>query len=71
MRRINFQKVAQLVHELASGFSIRVHRMTTGKSWEMSVVEKKPMPGKFGLLHTQPPAVRPAGPYVSEGNPGG
>lgn len=67
---MSFQNVAQELQEVPIGFSTRVHVIGTGKVLDWSVEENHAIPGKFELLHTQPPDSRSRGPYVSAGNPG-
>ncbi len=67
---MSFQKLAQDAHELPSGFSMRTHEIGTGSVWEMSVDEKNAMPGRFGLLQTQPPDLPGTTPNGCRGNLG-
>ncbi len=68
--RISFQNDAQDAHDDPSGFSIRTHEIGTGNELEMSVDEKKAMPGRLGLLQTHPPALPGTTPNGCKGNPG-
>jgi hypothetical protein len=54
MRRMIFQKDAQEDQLAPIGFSTRVQVIGTGNVREMSVSEKKPIPGRLGLLQTHP-----------------
>lgn len=71
IRRITFQNVAQEFHDVPIGFSILVHSIGTGNDLEMSVDEKKAMPGRLGELQTQPPAFPGTTPNGCRGNRGG
>lgn len=67
--RSSFQKAAQELQLEPIGFSIRVHVIGTGRVCEMSVSLKNAIPGRFGELHTHPPALSRV-PQATWENPG-